>query len=367
MSPPPDAHNWFEVPHTEEPIRYEDLPAPEDPALTAQEHYQTHWIPEVRMPQLIEDLEFVQDIHCESDADGAIQDYDFRSRWEAMKLDYEPHFKGLYTAVRTSPHPSLANARAFQLQIPERRAHGHSARSLLLWLDSDHPLEDSVFFNTGYEDEGHSCLVIRRVTHVRFLRDNGTRDTERFPQDANGVPAVSGNNYDRAALNYPSYVVQWGDTLDFLNTNSNPNKFHTIFLSDVGDNFEDIDDPSRLDDPDVKFAVPGSYHDEDNRLTYVDKFTLENEQSLKPQAPKVVLGAIRMGKLWSKNFTHRYYRKGGRGYCKEKAAFVAEMGEPGPSSAGEASAPAVKRGPSRDQQRQLAMWKRGRKMPRRAD
>ena len=147
MSPPPDARGWFLVPHKEEPIRYEDLPGP-PPGQSAEAYYQTHWIPEVRMPQLIEDLEFVQDMHCDTDIVGDIQGYEFHSRWEALKYDHENQFEGLYNRVRGSQTPSLANARMFELTMPER-ANGSPRRFLELWLDSEHPIEDSVFFSNA--------------------------------------------------------------------------------------------------------------------------------------------------------------------------------------------------------------------------
>ena len=354
MSPPPDARGWFPVPHKEEPIRYEDLPAP-PPGQSAEEHYETHWIPEVRMPQFIEDLEFVQDMHCDTDIVGDIQGYEFHSRWEALKYNHENQFEDLYNRVRGSQTSSLANARMFELLMPER-ANGSPRRFIELWLDSDHPIEDSVFFSIGAgADEGHFCLVIRRVTHVRFLRATGVRDTHEYPRDKDGYRAAEGLTYDQDALNYPAYVVQWGETNDFLT--GNVNSLQTNFLNEEGCEFDYRDDFAGIANADVRFAVPGSYVNEDRKLTFVNRFTLDNEQSLKPQSPKAVLAAIRVGKRWGKAFTHRYYRKGGVGYCKEKAAFAAEMGEPGPSSDGEASAPAPKRQLSPSQLR--GMWQRG--------
>jgi len=360
MSPPPDDRGWFPVPHKEEPIRFADLPAPPRDQ-SAEEYYQTHWIPEVRMPQLIEDLEFIQDMHCDSDTPEDIQDYEFYSRWEALKYNHDNQFEDLYDRVRGSRNPSLANARMFELTMPER-ANGAPRRFLELWLDSDHPIEDSVFFSTNVRFSGagavggHFCLVIRRVTHVRFLRATGVRDTEQYPRDKHGNVAVQGATYDSDALNYPGYVVQWGETNDFLTRG--PDSLHTYFLNEDGCEFDYRDDFTGINNTDVTFAVPESYVNEDRKLTYVNRFTLDNEQSLKPQSPEAVLRAIRVGKRWSKGFTHRYYRKDGVGYCKEKAAFVAEMGEPGPSSAGEASAPAPKRHLSPSQLR--GMWQRGR-------
>lgn len=369
MSPPPDARGWFPVPHKEEPIRYADLPAPPG-GQSAEEYYQTHWIPEVRTPRLIEDLEFIQDMHFDTDIVGDIQGYEFYSRWEARKNDHDNQFEDLYNRVRGSHNPSLANARMFELTMPER-ANGTPRRFLELWLDSDHPIEDSVFFspNANFIGAGaggeHFCLVIRRVTHVRFLRATGVRDTEEYPRDKRGHLAAKGFTYDSDALNYPGYVVQWGATSDFLT--GSLNSLHTNFLNEEGCEFDYRDDFAGIANDDVTFAVPGSYANEDRRLTFVNRFTLDNEQSLKPQPPEALLTAIRVGKRWGKGFTHRYYRKGGAGYWKEKAAFEAEMGEPGPSSAGEASAPAPKRQLSPSQLR--GMWQRGRtpKAPRRPE
>ena len=362
--PQADPDGWYAVPHAEQPIDYEDLGPPpngEDPAA----YYNRFWIPEVRMPQRIQELEFIDSLQDEMDVDGSIEDYDFRSVWyvmnnEGFEDDYVK-FKEHYEKVRSPNNLSLGNARMFEIMLPERRARGEHQSFLQLWLDCSKPLLDSVFFNTALKREGVQCLIVRRVTHVRFCAANGMLDPSEYPRDAMGNPAVQDGEFNGDELNYPSYVVQWGLLKDFLRYR--PNSLTTIFLNEAGVDFDNIEDPKHINDANVHVKTPFTYYGADRRIKIVNRFTLDMEQSLLPQTPAAVLKAIRAGKRWSKNFTHRYYRPGGRGALKEKQAFESEglagpasSSEAGPSSAGEE--PALKR--ERSPSEILAMWQKGR-------
>ena len=363
----PDADGWYRVPHSVVPIDYGDLDPPsngEDPAA----YYERFWVPEVRTPQRIQELEFINALNDDMDGDGGIEDYDFRSVWHTMKNEnYSTHqeqFKKLYEAVRSHSNPSLGNARMFELMLPERRSRGQSQSFIQLWLDCSKPLLDSVFFNTQYRPTGSQCLIIRRVTHVRFCYANGMLDPSEYPRDAMNNFAVQGGNFNADGLNYPSYVVQRGSLKNVLSYRLN--SLTTVFLNEAGNEFDNIEDPKGINDPRTVVKTPFTYFgaDENKTIRIVSRFTLDNEQSLLPQAPEAVLKAIQMGKRWSKAFTHRYYRPGGRGARKEKEAFANEglaepaaSSEPGPSSAGEEPVP--KRGRSHPSEL-LAMWPRGR-------
>ena len=138
------------------------------------------------------------------------------------------------------------------------------------------------------------------------------------PRDARGNPAQDGE-FNGDELNYPSYVVQWGSLKDFLKYC--PNSLTTIFLNEAGVDFDNIEDPKHINDANVHAQTPFTYYGADTRIKTVNRFTLDMEQSLLPQTPAaVLLQAIRAGKRWSKAFTHRYYRPGGRGALKEKQA-----------------------------------------------
>ena len=372
--PTADADGWYAVPHAEQPIDYRDLDRPpngEDPAA----YYNRFWIPEVRMPQRIQELEFIDSLQDDMDVDGSIEDYDFRSVWYITNTSDDVYdddyvkFQEHYKKVRSPDSLSLGNARMFEITLPERRARGEPQSFLQLWLDCSKPLLDSVFFNTNLKREGVQCLVVRRVTHVRFCTANGMPDPSEYPRDATGNPAVQDGEFDGDALNYPSYVLQWGSLKDFLRYR--PNSLTTIFLNEAGVDFDNIEDPKHINDANVHVKTPFTYYGADTRIKTVNRFTLDTEQSLLPQTPAAVLKAIRAGKRWSKNFTHRYYRPGGRGALKEKQAFESEglagpssSSEAGPSSAGQE--PALKR--ERSPSQIFPMWKgseRGPKEPKR--
>jgi len=357
-----------------EDIDYGELDPPpngEEPAA----YYERFWVPEVRMPQRIQELEFINALNDDMDVDGSIEDFEFRSVWHTANLaSCLPHydqFQKLYEKVRSPNNPSLGNARMVELVLPERRSQGRSQSFIQLWLDCSKPLLDSVFFNTAYAPAGTGCLIIRRVTHVRFCSANGMLDPSEHPRDMHGNIAVQGGDFNADELNYPSYVVQWGSLKHVFGYRLNA--LTTIFLNEAGVEFDNIEDPKGINDASTLIRTPFTYFgaDENKTIRTVSRFTLENEQSLLPQAPEAVLKAIQMGKRWSKAFSHRYYRPGGRGARKEKEAFASEglagaaaSSEPGPSSAGEEPAP--KRERSRPSEI-LAMWQRGKgpKAPRR--
>lgn len=340
-APQPDADGWFEVPPDRKPRER-----------VAQDDDGSPWSYPKRYPQRIEDLDFVSELRgSDTDHDGGVEYHEFVSVWEVPAFsDDQLNWQKKYERVRGAAFTSLATCRIFEITI-----HGSGAQTVQLWLDSDHPLQDSVFFN--YADTGNLCLVVRRVTHVRFIDPAGVNRSKRPEAPEDDAP------------NFPYYVVQWGRTKSFTEGGT----LNTVLLDAAGSDIERSDDGSVLLKKGNRYRARDGYRRNDPQGTpiIVPRFTYLNELSLMPHPPAVMLGAIKVGLRWSEAFRRRHYRprfgdkKGGRGYEALRRDWESEHGG---SSSDAPAPPEPKRELSEDaKQRMLQLWQRSAKKARRGD
>ena len=340
-APQADADGWFAVPPDREPRE-----------LVAQDTDGSPWSYPKRYPQRIEDLEFVSEIRDEADHDGGVEYHEFVSVWEVPAFsDDQLDWQNKYERVRGAAFTSLATCRIFEITI-----HGSGAQTVQLWLDSDHPLQDSVFFN--YADTGNLCLVVRRVTHVRFIDPAGVSRSKRPDAPEDDAP------------NFPYYVVQWGRTKSFTEGGT----LNTVLLDAAGSDIERSDDASALLKTGNRYRARDGYRRNDPQRTpvTVPRFTYLNELSLMPHSETVMRAADRVAKRWSEAFRRSYYRprlgdaQGGRGYEKQRAEWNSELG--GSSSTDPPAPPVPKRELSEDaKQRMLRLWQGSSKKARREE
>lgn len=331
-APQPDAQGWYEVP---------PHPEPRQPLLS--DFYQAGWTYKRRYPRRIDDLEFIEHLKGdESDYADGLLDREFVSVLEIPEFSNgELSWQQAYEEVRGASHLSLANCRIFEITTA-----GIGGQTVQLWLDSEHPLQDSVFFN--YSGNGDWCLVIRCVTHVRFHDLFGVIKEKRpIPGTENALP------------NFPHYVVQWGRKKAFTEAGT----LHTVLLDEDGNNFED-DGTSELIEENTRYSAQNYYLRADRSVAQFPRFTYLNELSLMPHSPAVMRAANRVGKRWSEAFRRRHYRprlgsnRGGRGYEKQRAEWNNELGGSSSTEPPPQPAPPPKRQLSEESQRQMLLsWK----------
>ena len=348
-APKRDADGWYEVPPDTKP----------DP-LALRDVYDGEWSYDRRYPRPIETLDFIAHLRGdESDYSDSLLDREMVSVLAIPEFsDGRISWQRAYEEVRGAAHTSLANCRLFEITAPG------GARTVQLWLDSEHPLQDSVFFN--YSGSGEWCLVVRRVTHVRFHTPFGV-DTHEHPI----------KETETSPPNFPYYVVQWGEKQAFVAECGKKQAFvaecgklNTVLLNVDGENFEDLGDDSDLTKPRTVYKARDYYLRANGTEFWFPRFTYLNELSLMPHSEAVKRSADRVGKRWSEAFRKRYYRprlgdaKGGRGYEKDRAKFDDELG--GSSSTDPPPQPVPKRELSEEtQRRMLELWKGSAKKKRR--
>lgn len=335
----PDADGWYEVP-----------PDPEPRRSLLRDFYDVDWSYERRYPRLIEDLDFIQHIReDESDYRDALLEREFVSVLDIPEYsDGRLSWQQAYEEVRGAAHTSLANCRLFEVTTA-----GSGAETVQLWLDSEHPLKDSVFFNYAGR-KGEWCLVVRRVTHVRFHNPFGV-NTRKHP-----IPGT-----EASLPNFPYYVVQWGRKKAFVEGG----QLNTVLLDVDGENFEN-DGTSELTAQGTRYSARDYYRRANGTEARFPRFTYLNELSLMPHSAAVKRSAERVGKRWSEAFRRRYYRprlgdaQGGPGYERLRGQFRSEL--EGSSSTDPPPEPLPKRELSEEtQRRMLQSWKGSAKKGRR--
>ena len=336
-APQPDADGWYEVPPDPDPRR---------PAL--RDFYD---VPKRRYPRLIEDLDFIEHIReDESDYSDPLLDREFVSVLDIPRIsDNTISWQRAYEEVRGAAYTSLANCRLFEVTTA-----GSGAETVQLWLDSEHPLTDSVFFNYAGR-RGEWCLVVRRVTHVRFHTPFGV-NTRKHP-----IPGA-----EASLPNFPYYVVQWGRKKAFFEDG----RLNTVLLDVDGENFEN-DGTSELTAQGTRYSAQEYYLRANGTEARFPRFTYLNELSLMPHSEAVMRSADRVGKRWSEAFRRRYYRprlgdaQGGPGYERLRGQFRSEL--EGSSSTDPPPQPVPKRELSEETKRQMMLqsWKGSAKKGRR--
>ena len=324
----PDAEGWYEVP-----------PDPEPRRSLLRDFYDVDWSYERRYPRLIEALNFIAHLRGdESDYSDSLLDREFVSVLAIPEFsDGSISWQRAYEEVRGAAHTSLANCRLFEITPAGGR------ETVQLWLDSEHPLKDSVFFNS--RGRGEWCLVVRRVTHVRFHTPFGV-NTRKHP-----IPGT-----ETSLPNFPYYVVQWGRKKAFVEGG----ELNTVLLEVDGENFGD--DDSELTAEGTVYSARDYYGLANGTEAKFPRFTYLNELSLMPHSAAVKRSADRVGKRWSEAFRRRYYRprlgdaQGGPGYERLRGQFRSEL--EGSSSTDPPPQPVPKRELSEEtQRRMLQSWK----------